>query len=251
MMIKIKALVIILTMALISKAVAVPQTTVRAGNDPIILENSRVALNIRSNDGAIRSMYDKSLDIYYEFEGLAFEILTNKGALKGLVPEDVQRSPERITLNFETPDFLIDLVYSLGAKNGFAEKWIEIKEKNNEGYFVKDVILENTSLDKQFKEIHFHDDNTIWQCPINLFLRGERGGCFAGLEYPYWKLDVNEHKGFSLGFSPNYQVAEGEIFVSEKYFLGTFRREGIHRYSQGPYPGEVPTPYLGFAGGLH
>lgn len=229
-------------------------TSVSAQNeeeDYIVLENERIALAIGADDGAIQSIYDKNLDIHYELKGLAFEISTNDVTIKGLTPKDVQQNPERIILNFETPDFTIDLVYSLDAQDGFVEKWIEIKEKENKAYFIKNVILENTVLGKAFNEIHFHDDNTIWQCPINLFLRGEKGGCFAGLEYPYWKLDIKEHKGFSLGFSPNYQVSTGESFVSEKYFMGTFRREGIHRYSQGPYPGEAPTPYLGFSGGLH
>ena len=190
---------------------------------PVVLENSRLALSIAADDGTIRSIHDKKLNIHYDLKGLGFEFSTNGGTIKGLTAKDVKQSPEKVTLNFESKDHTIDLSYSLGAKDGFVEKWIEIKAKNKKAYFIKDVILENTSLGKQFKEIHFHDDNTIWQCPINLFLRGEKGGCFAGLEYPYWKLDIKKHSGFSLGFSPNYQVSSGETFVGEKYFLGLFQ----------------------------
>ncbi len=127
----------------------------------IVLENERIALIIGTDDGAIRSIYDKSLDNHHEFKGLAFEFSTNGDTIKGLVPKNVEQSPEKITLSFETPDFIINLFYSLGAKDGFVEKWIEIKEKNSKDYFIKDVILENTILGKTFKEIHFHDDKTI------------------------------------------------------------------------------------------
>jgi hypothetical protein len=104
-------------------------------------------------------------------------------------------------------------------------------------------VLEDAST-TAFNEIHFHDDQTIWHCPINLFLRAEKGGCFAGLEYPYWELKQNGKEGFRLGYQPNYQAAAGEMNVSEKYFLGVYRKEGIQRHSQGPYPGRGRSPLL-------
>jgi hypothetical protein len=243
-------LVIIFALIFMSNVQAAKPSLLKKEKDPVVLENAHLALIIGTDDGGIRSIHDKSLNIYYKLKGLGFEFSTNGGTIKGLAPKDVQQSPEKITLNFETQDLTIDLFYSLSAKDGFVEKWIEIKAKNDKGYFIKDVILENISLGKQFKEIHFHDDNTIWHCPINLFLRGEKGGCFAGLEYPYWKLDIKNHSSFSLGFSPNYEVSSGETFVSEKYFLGLFRNEGIHRVSQGPYPGRGRFSFVNFSAGL-
>jgi len=216
--------------------------------DVIVLENPRLALHINKSDGAIRSIRDKGLSVQYGFTGLGFELTTSEATLAGLIPEAVTRSSGKVTLKFDTPDFAIDLIYSLGVDDGFVEKWIEVHSKKGESYFIKNVTLEDTNWCEAFKEIHFHDDNTIWQCPINLFLRAEQGGCFAGLAYPYWDLDIKGHAGFSLGFSPNNQVASGDTFVSEKYFLGLFRNEGIHRYSQGPYPGAVATPYASFEG---
>jgi hypothetical protein len=97
-----------------------------------------------------------------------------------------------------------------------------------------------------FSEIHFHDDQTIWHCPINLFLRGTKGGCFAGLEYPYWDLKQNGKAGFRLGYTPNYHVAKKEVNVIENYFTAVYREEGIHRVSQGPYPGRERSPLVKF-----
>ena len=110
----------------------------------------------------------------------------------------------------------------------FIEKWLTIKATDGKPYFLKSVVMEDMATEA-FSEIHFHDDNTIWHCPINLFLRGEKGGCFAGLEYPYWELEQKSKDGFRLGYEPNYQVAAGETNLGEKYFIGVFRKEGIHR----------------------
>ena len=103
----------------------------------------------------------------------------------------------------------VTLHYRLGASDHFVEKWLEIKSSDAKPYFLKSVVLEDMTS-KAFSEIHFHDDNTIWHCPINLFLRGEKGGCFAGIEYPYWELKQKGKEGFRLGYQPNYQVAKGK-----------------------------------------
>lgn len=78
------------------------------GSDTIVLENSRLALSIAADDGAIRSMHDKGLDIHYKLKGLAFELSANDATIKGLKPKDVQQSPGKVTLNYETLDFTID-----------------------------------------------------------------------------------------------------------------------------------------------
>ncbi len=103
--------------------------TVTKGNDSLMLENSRLALNVGTDDGAIRSMYDKGLDMHYELKGLAFEFSTNDGAIKDLTPKDIQQSPDKIILKFETQDFTIDLFYTLDTSDGFVEKWENAKKR--------------------------------------------------------------------------------------------------------------------------
>ncbi|HJN14920.1 MAG TPA: LamG domain-containing protein, partial [Armatimonadota bacterium] len=141
----------------------------------------------------------------------------------------------------------ITVHYRLGANDHFIEKWLTIRASDGGPYLLKSVFLEDTTSEA-FSEIHFHDDQTIWHCPINLFLRGEKGGCFAGLAYPYWELKQNGKEGFRLGYQPNYQAANGEANVSEKYFIGVYRKEGIHRVSQGPYPGRGRCKWLNWGG---
>jgi hypothetical protein len=39
----------------------------------IVLENDRLSLEIGTNDGAIKSIHDKSLDVHYNLNGVAIE----------------------------------------------------------------------------------------------------------------------------------------------------------------------------------
>lgn len=212
----------------------------------VVLENPHVAVHIDANDGAVLGIRDKDLGVTYRMSGLGFSLDTDRGVVEKLHAESVERMDDISTWVFETDAFRVRLHYRLGPADRFVEKWLEVEPKDDQGYFLKEVTLEDAELGEPFREVHFHDDNTIWQCPINLFLRAERGGCFAGLAYPYWQLKLHGSEGFRLGFVPNFPVAAGGSFVSEKYFLGVFRKEGIRRYSQGPYPGRVPSPYISF-----
>jgi hypothetical protein len=211
------------------------------------LENGRIGVTIDRETGAIRSVHDKQLDVAYPQSGIGFEVVTTAGTLRSETATVVKSGAGQAALSFSGSGLDVTLHYRLGANAHFVEKWLEIKSREGKPYFLKSVFMEDVTTDA-FNDIHFHDDNTIWQCPINLFLRGEKGGCFAGIAYPYWDLEQKEEEGFRLGYAPNYQAAAGEKNVSETYFIGVYRKEGIHRYSQGPYPGAVASPYVSFGG---
>ena len=76
--------------------------------------------------------------------------------------------------------FDITLFYRLGPNDRFVEKWLEVKAKDGQGFLFNSVVLEDAAAGDWLKEIHFHDDQSVWHCPINYFLRGDKGGCFRG-----------------------------------------------------------------------
>ena len=216
---------------------------------PIRLQNPRIAVEIDRQTGAIRSIRDKEQDIAYRLSGIGFEVTTDTGSIRAAKAVKVAAKTDGAELRFTGKGLDITLYYRLGANDHFVEKWLTVEAPNSEPYFLKSVALEDITTEA-FSEIHFHDDKTIWHCPINLFLRGDKGGCFAGIEYPYWELIQKGKEGFRLGYQPNYQVAKGEVNVGEKYFIGVFRKEGIHRVSQGPYPGRGRFSLISSFGGL-
>ncbi len=48
------------------------------------------------------------------------------GAITELTVRGVKCNTRRVTLNFETPDFKIDRIYSLGSEDDSVEKWLKI-----------------------------------------------------------------------------------------------------------------------------
>ncbi|MCE9548697.1 MAG: LamG domain-containing protein [Planctomycetia bacterium] len=205
------------------------------------LENPHVAVEIDRQSGGIRSIRDKDQNVTYQLPGIGFAVTADTGVLRAEKLLAVKAGAEELELQFAGSGLLVDLHYRLKPANHFVEKWLVIKSGNAKPYFLKEVVLEDVANATEFTDIHYHDDQSVWHCPINLFLRGEKGGCFAGLEYPYWDHELRGKTGFRLGYKPNYPGLAGEVNTSEKYFLGVYRKEGISRYSHGPYPGQRPT----------
>jgi hypothetical protein len=237
-----KSLHVTVVFLILSCLVSPTRAQVR-GNQTLKLDNRFVAVEIDRASGAVRSIRDKELNSTYAISGIGFEVTTATGTVRSVKALTADVKGGDALLRFAAGGLDVTLHYSLGAEDRFVEKWLEIKAAAGKPYFLKSVVLEDAST-TAFNEIHFHDDQTIWHCPINLFLRAEKGGCFAGLAYPYWELQQKGKEGFRLGYTPNYQVASKEVNVSEKYFLGVYRKEGLQRVSQGPYPGRGRSPLL-------
>ena len=86
-------------------------------------------------------------------------------------------------------------------------------------------------------DVHFHDDCTIWHCPLCVYARHNAGGVYYGLSYPYWDDTT------TMTFSPWVTADAGEMFVSEKAFIGVFETSGKTVSSHGPYPGKRKLRY--------
>jgi hypothetical protein len=164
-----------------------PSHAQASGDQKLKLENRLVAVEIDRTSGAAHSIRDKELNNTYAFSGIGFEVTTATGTVRSVKARHADVKGGKAVLHFADGGLEVKLHYTLGVEDRFVEKWLEIKAADGKPYFLKSVVLEDAKT-TSFQEIHFHDDQTIWHCPINLFLRGDKGGFFAGLEYPYWDL---------------------------------------------------------------
>lgn len=142
------------------------------------------------------------------------------------------------------------LVFDRGAVREQWEFQDEFCEKTVIFTPSRDGVLESVSvLQLSFAGArpHFHDDKTLWHCPMCHFAEYEKGGTYFGLEYPYWDGLAPEN----LSFSPWVTVKEGEPFVSEKAFLGAYSNTGKTVISHGPYPGKRKQKYHDLFDGEH
>ena len=210
------------------------------------MDGEQIAVVVDEETGALRSIRDKPRAVTYEQSGIGFSLITDRGKLQSGRANRVERSAETLTLFYREQEMEIRLHYHLGPGDAFIEKWLELDSTS--ALEIREVVLENVGATPWIRELNLHDDQTKWHCPINMFLRGDRGGCYAGLEYPYWELDLRGKVGYRLGYVPNYTLEKGETFVSERYFLGVYGYEGIYRYSHGPFPGVLPPGFVTFEG---
>lgn len=210
------------------------------------LENRCITVELDAETGALRAIRDRQQRVTHSFKGIPFKLRTDGGAWQPAQVSGREGSKSIQVFAYQGEGFEARLHYRLGLEDRFVEKWVEIQRRDRTPYFLQDLVLEDVALGPEFRELHLHDDQTKWHCPINLFLRTDRGGCFAGLEYPYWQQDLRGARGYRLGYAPNFTVAAGEVFTSEKYFLGVYQYEGIYRYSHGPFPGDLKPGLLTF-----
>lgn len=85
------------------------------------------------------------------------------------------------------------------------------------------------------REMRFHDDCTIWHCPLCRFAEYGSGGAYSGLAYPYWD------EGSGLSFSPWISLAAGEVLESEKAFVGRVCEHGEEAVHPRTVPGKAQT----------
>lgn len=210
------------------------------------LENSHIAVELDADTGALGAIRDRESRVTYSFQGIPFTLRTDAGTWRPTRASGREGSKSSQVFTFNGEGFDAWLHYRLGPEDRFVEKWAEVRHRDGAPYFLEALVLEDVALGPEFRELHFHDDQTKWHCPINLFLRTDRGGCFAGLEYPYWQKELRGARGFRLGYAPNFPVAANDVFTSEKFFLGVYQYEGIYRYSHGPFPGDLKPALLTF-----
>lgn len=95
-------------------------------------------------------------------------------------------------------------------------------------------------------DIHFHKSGIWYNHSINLFLRDEKGGLFAGVENPFFDARYRWNRKtypsrVEIFYEPNWIVQPGETFESDPGFVGVYRQEGVFR---------VPPPSVFTGGGL-
>ncbi len=212
----------------------------------VILQNSQHILTFSAT--GLTAITDRVTDRTYPVRSSGYELVTDRQILHG--PMQVCRVDETAVYFTEhKEDFLVSVTYRLCGETGFFEKEIALDAKGS--FTLETALCEHLCFDRAFNRVHLHDDQSLWHCPENYFLETESGGLAIGLAYPYWDTAA-EADSVSLGYTLHYHATEHVTL--EPVFCGVWRREGIERYSHGPYLGRKPMPYFpGFPeeSGLH
>ncbi len=212
----------------------------------ITLQNTRLCLTF--SESGLVAVTDRSANVTYPVRLSDCEIVTDRATLAGpLGLRDV--CADAVVFTGETDGFCVTVTYRLCGETAFFEKQMTLDAPTP--FTVASVVCERMAFETAFDRIFLHDDQSLWHCPENYFLETSDGGIAMGLCYPYWDTAA-ENGTITLGYTLGCRV-EGHL-AFEPTFCGVYRKEGIERYSHGPYTGKKPMPYFrGFPeeSGLH
>ena len=207
------------------------------------MENREIRVCLHPTTGGLQAITDMSRNISYEFVSSGFS-LTADGTQYFVDPKAVsfEKTDTGVRVLFKDGPFVAECIYTVPEKGAFVERQLRFMCESGM-WTAEKIVCEHAVFSKEAESIHFHDDQTLWHVPTNYFIRYSDGGMYMGLAYPYWDREDNAKDSITLGFTPRYTVQEGQWFEAEKTFWGVYRREGITRYSHGPYPGEKNPAY--------
>lgn len=125
----------------------------------------------------------------------------------------------------------IALGLRLPPDRDFLEKTLRVTNRGTAPVRLDRVRLIEAEFPANRLFVHPHRDPSVYAWLIDAFLRGERGGLYAGIENPFAEL-VAPSGRVELVYAPRWTLAPGETFVSEPAFLGAYKKEGIYAFKE-------------------
>ncbi|HXN21474.1 MAG TPA: hypothetical protein VOA41_01870 [Candidatus Dormibacteraeota bacterium] len=200
------------------------------------LGNHGVRVEINRATGAITTVTNLLTSESYRTKASVFEIQTSAGAV---TPNQLQRVfPIEDGLEFDYAFIRgrVTVRYHAPTGQDFIEKTIAITNDSNEPITIYTVIPERIEFQPSFENIHPHYDPSQYRWLINLFLRGQKGGFYSGIEnpvYEYWTKGSTESASWlQLHFEANVVLPPRETYTSEPSFLGAFRKEKVYLFKE-------------------
>ncbi len=215
--------------------------------DLFTLQNTRICLTF--SETGLLAVTDRAANVTYPVRTDGYTVVTDRVTLTG--PARLHSAHDAAVTFLETTEELcVTVTYRLCGETAFFEKQITLDAPAP--YTVESAVCTRLAFATPFDRIHLHDDQSLWHCPENYFLETADGGVAVGLCYPFWDTELAEDGTLSIGYTLGYR-AEARLML-EPCFCGVYRKEGVERYSHGPYLGQKPMPYFpGFPeeSGLH
>lgn len=199
---------------------------------PVTLENNGLQLTFVSDSGRLTAFTNKLTSESYTCTDFApYEIRARETQLPDPVFVSSSGGPSRM-FNYEQGPLAVSLAWTLLPGADFAEKTLTVTNRGEAPLTLDRITLLRLKFPFNALQPHPHMDPCDAPWLINLFLRGKRGGFYAGIQNPFAEFTQPGLSEIALGFSPGYVLAPGETFVSEPAFLGAYRKEGIYAFKE-------------------
>lgn len=200
-------------------------------------ENDSLAFRVLPVDGSLAEIENKRTGEVHRVTSTPFIILTDRGEIAAASSRLVSQRFEATSAEFlfEHGALRVRMRYELLANRHFFEKTLTLENTSSEPVLIEDLMVERLRFVPAFLQTSRHYDGSVWECPINVFLRTKKGGLFIGVENPYFDMltpGAWKATRLDLHYSPRWKLHPGESFASEPSFVGVYKREHIYCFKE-------------------
>ena len=208
-------------------------TSARGAEKPLALENSRLGLSFDRKTGTLAAVENKLTGEVYRINGDEFCIEAVKSRLDShsATLKSLQLQSNVLQAQYQGGGMTVDVTYSLGKENHFAEKRMVITCDRN--YGLKKVTTSRPSFPAADLRIVAYRYPKFGRKPgqeptCTYFGRTPKGGFFAGVEEPFDASSLKENE-VVLAYAPSLKVAAGEKLACEPVYFGVYQRSAGDR----------------------
>jgi hypothetical protein len=197
------------------------------------LENRGLSIGIDDQAGTITSVKNElTSETYAVAEVSPFGLLVDDRPIHAanfeLQHATTDNGPQ---IRFTDGDLEVAIAWRNSPERHFIEKVLRITNNGDSPRRIDRVALLDLRIDPNRLFLHQHEDPSVYRWLINVYLRAEQGGLFAGIENPFSELAKSSGR-VELSYRPNWLLAPGEAFECEPAFLGAYRKEHIYAFKE-------------------
>ena len=204
--------------------------------ETVTLRNAAISVAIASETGALTAATNLLTQETWKVKAVPFSIETTQGAIEAGPTVSHQAGAAEAAFVFNSPHLAVTVRYRLGQDAGYVVKTIEVRNAGQSPVQLERLTSDQWEMAPSLREIHAHRDPSEFRWLINLFLRGEMGGFYCGIENPVYEyVSKGSTPGSSylaLSYAPRKILQPGESYVSDATFLGSYRMEKIYVFKE-------------------
>ena len=221
------------SIALVASLACVPAR----GNEKVTLENPLLGLCFDGGSGVLLAVSNKLTAETCGIAGDEFSVETTdfRVDFRDVKLASLRLGAGRVEAVYSHDRLGIEVAYTLGAKQHFAEKRVTLTFQQPCG--VKRIILGEPSFSGTDLRIVPYRYPKFGRKPgqepiCTYFGRTAKGGLFTGVEMPFDASSTKDRR-VALGYMPSLKVAAGEKLVCEPVYFGVYRRRPQEQEEKG------------------
>lgn len=203
---------------------------------PVFLENNGLSARFDPDTGGLAELTNRLTGERYKIVSSPFSMETGRGVIAAGQASSCRRTDDGIEFTYQFPGARATVAYRAPTGVDFLEKRLSVTNTGTVPLVIYRTVAEQLDFAPALRQLRPHYDPSQFRWLINVFLRGERGGFYAGVENPVSHFESKGHSPhdswIELHYSPNATIAPNGLFLGDVSFLGAYRNEGIYLFKE-------------------